>query len=241
MRRFLIRTLICFALLLPLQSYVWFDMACAGEKEERIQALQEKMTQLKGMLAELEEQKLREQPPEEIPWQPLISRGEERRAYTQYAYLLAPQMRQESLSAALEQLYYTAARDGMSHRGTLFVIPALNQTEAKQLEGVDYNRGLAADLLGAVGIPSAVSGGLLVTSDPIGKQARQDRPMLYLDLDGCSPMLRARIFELLLVSTLDESGASLYSFIGNLVAAAKPQVFQLYQQQQILWLSVVPE
>ncbi len=239
MKILLVRVLICCALLIPAQSYFFTNTACAGDKEDRIQALQEKMTRLKGLLAELEEQKLREQPPEIIPWQPLVNSGQERRAYTQYAYLLAPQMPQEDLSAILEQLYFTATRDKLTQRGTLFVVPALTQTEPEQLLAADYNRGLAADLLSKVGIPSAVSGGLLIVSAPVNKLVLEKQPALYLDLAGCEPMLRARIFELLLAGQFNEA-EDLYSFIGNLIAAASPQAFQLYQQQQVLWLSVAP-
>ena len=241
MRKLFVRAFVCCVLLLPLQSYLLSPAAFGAEKAERIQALQERMIQLKSMLAELEEQQLREQPPEVIPWQPLISSGEERRAYARYAYFLAPQMGQETLGATLEQLYFTATRDALTQRGTLFVVPSINQTEVNPLAVSDYNRSLAADMLATLGIPSALAGGLLVTTDSIEKKTLQDQTVLYLDLDGCEPVLRARIFELLLTHDFQGTGGEFYPFIGALVAAAQPQTFKIYQQQHVIWLSVAAE
>ena len=95
--------LCCFLLVICLQQ-VHVVPALAGEKEERIKLLQEKMKKLQALLVLMEEQKLREQPPTEKPWQPIIKSGEERPAYDQYAYLLAPRMLATDLDSVLQQL-----------------------------------------------------------------------------------------------------------------------------------------
>lgn len=241
MKNLLVRAVICLALLVAFQSQLFLPAATAGEKDERILLLQEKMAKLQEMLAELEEQKLREQPPQEIPWQPVAGSGEERRAYRQYVYLLAPQMRREVLGGVLEQLYYTAERDPLTQRGSLFVIPALNPSETGQLSVEQYNRSLASQWLSAQGIPSAVFGGVLVSADPVGESSGERQPVLYIDLDGCDQILRARIFELLQTTPLYGDDGSVAEFLWTLVAKAQPQAFRIYQQKQITWLSVAAD
>jgi len=238
MTNILIRVIACLALLLPLQSQLLPLPAWAGEKEERIQALQEKMAQLKAMLEDLEEQKLREQPPEEPPWQTISAAGEERRAYAQYAYLLAPQMRRETLDAVLQQLHFLASQDAMKERGNLFVVPALARTNGTLLPVDSYNRDFAASLLNGVGIPSAVEGGILVTAEPLAATKMQEAPLLFIDLSGCDQILRARIFELLQSVRLFGENGSIHSYLWELITAARPQAFRVYQQQQVTWLGV---
>ncbi len=237
MKNVVLRILVSFILMLTIHNQLFISVARADEKTERIQALQEKMVKLKSLLAELEEQKLREQPPQVIPWQPLTVSSSERRAYSQYVYLLAPQMSQTELSASLEQLYLTAAGDKLTKRGTLFVVPSLAQNQVTQLSEAEYNRSFAADMLSKIGLPGAISGGMLVTEEPLGKAVATDQNILFVDLANCSAMLRAQIFEQLLLSGMHEGESGLYSFIGSLVSAAQPQTFHLYQQQRLVWFS----
>ncbi len=237
----LFRIVACLVLLLSLQAPLLTPSAGAGEKEERIQALQEKMAQLKAMLAELEEQKLREQPPEAPPWQTVTARGEERRAYSQYAYLLAPQMRSDMLDSVLQQLHFIAARDAMTERGNLFVVPALSRSGGALLPVAGYNRDLAASLLTGVGIPSAVEGGILVTGEALGETRQPEAPLLFIDLRACDQILRARIFELLQTVRLFGEDGSIHSFLWELITAARPQAFRVHQQHQVTWLEAVPD
>ena len=80
--------LFCLLILCALQLPV-VPSAVASEKEERVQLLQEKLKKLKQLLVQMEELKLKETPPTETPWEPLLDFGLERPAYDQYAYLAA--------------------------------------------------------------------------------------------------------------------------------------------------------
>ncbi len=130
----------------------------ASEKEERIRLLQEKMNALKAQLELMQETRLRQQPPTELPWQPIQEQGQERVAYAQYVYLLGAHMSREDLDSTLQQVYHIAAQDEMEEKGALFVVPALSLVGGQQMSVDAYNRQLAVELLLQVGVPSAIEG-----------------------------------------------------------------------------------
>lgn len=210
----------------------------AGDKEERIRLLQEKMRLLKEQLAVMQEQKLREQPPGEIPWQPILRAGEERPAYRQYAYFLSAQMGQEDLDSVLQQIYYLASRDPLEERGTLFLIPSFQLSAEQQMSVETYNRDFAGQILHQAGVPTAIEGGLLVSAEPLSRARSEGDPLLFIDLAGSDQILRSRIFELLTSHHLFADGGSIESFIWELVLNASPQVFSLYWQDHIAWLAL---
>ena len=210
----------------------------AGDKEERIRLLQEKMRLLKEQLVVMQEQKLREQPPTDIPWQPILSAGEERPAYRQYAYLLSAQMGQADLDSVLQQIYFLASRDRLEERGTLFVIPAFQLSSGQQMSVETYNRDFAGQILRQAGVPTAIEGGLLVSPTPLSRAESEGEPLLFIDLAGTDEILRSRIFELLTSQHLFTDGGNIHSFIWELVLNASPQVFSLYWQDHIAWLAL---
>ncbi|MBN1958450.1 MAG: hypothetical protein JXQ81_00685 [Desulfuromonadales bacterium] len=210
--------------------------AQAGEKEERIRELQEKMQLLKQQLAVMQEQKLREQPPQEIPWQPLLELGQERPAYRQYAYLLGAQMSQEELDSVLQQAYFLASQDSLEERGTLFLVPTLQLSAGQQMSVDSYNRDLAGRILRQAGVPTAIEGGLLVTAAALTSESGTEEIMLFIDLAGSDQILRSRIFELLSSQRLFTEGGSIHNFIWDLVQNASPQVFSIFRQGNLAWL-----
>ena len=227
----------CCLIILCLQQ-ISAPLAVAGEKEERIRLLQEKMQALKAQLAEMQEQKLREQPPTEAPWQPVLKAGEERPAYAQYAYLLASQMGQDKLDSTLQQIHYQTSTDEMQERGTLFVIPALPLAAGEQMSVERYNRELAVQLLHQVGVPAAVEGGLLIAEKPLSRLEDGEKSFLYIDLTDCDRIMRARIFELLKTERLFGEEGSIQNYLWQLVKNASPQAFSIYWQDNLAWLSV---
>lgn len=230
--------LCCFLFVMGLQQ-IHISPALAGEKEERIKLLQEKMKKLQDLLVLMEEQKLREQPPTEKPWQPILNSGEERPAYAQYAYLLAPRMLAADLDSILQQLNYLADQDPLKERGTLFVIPALPLADGETMVVEKYNRDLVDDFLEIIGIPTALEGGLLLAPDPLGREGiARERELLFINLAGCNQILRARIFGLLQSQRLFTEDGSIQGYLWALLKSAAPQSFSMYTQDNVTWLSV---
>ncbi|RLB72367.1 MAG: hypothetical protein DRH07_04770 [Deltaproteobacteria bacterium] len=229
--------LCCFLLVICLQQ-VHIVPVRAGEKEERIKLLQEKMKKLQDLLVLMEEQKLREQPPTEKPWQPIIKSGEERPAYDQYAYLLAPRMLAADLDGVLQQLKYLSDQDPLKERRTLFIIPALPLADGEKMAVDKYNRDLVDDFLKKIGIPTALEGGLLLAPNPLGRKGVAEGPLLFINLTGCNQIVRARIFGLLQSQRLFTEDGSLHGYVWALLKSAAPQAFNLYMENNLTWLSV---
>lgn len=232
--------LCCFLFLFCLQQ-VFVAPVYAGEKEERVKLLQEKMAKLKELLAKLEEAKLRQKPPTDIPWQAILKPGEERLAYDQYAYLLAPNMQPTELDGSLQQLNYLARQDPMLERGTLFVIPALPLKDGEQMTVSTYNRDLAGTLLKTLNLPTSLEGGILVTPYPVGRLEHEEEPLLFIDLTGCDQIMRARIFGVLQSTRLYTEDGGIHKYLWNLLKDTSPQTFSMYVQNNILWLSLDTE
>ncbi len=237
MLRYGIRFFCCFLFVVCLQQVLVFPVV-AGEKEEQVQLLQKKMEKLQKLLIRMQEEKLREQPPTEIPWQAIIQSGEERPAYDQYAYLLAPQMRAADLDSILQQLHFLATQDKLKERGTLFVIPTLPLSAGEKLTIENYNRDLAGDLLKRIGVPSALEGGMIVASDPLGQLDAIEETLLFIDLTGCDQILRSRIFGLLQNQRLFTEDGSIHGYLWELLKSAAPQAFTVYMQDQLVWLEL---
>lgn len=230
----LICCLLFFALLqLPLSPSVM-----AGEKEERVQLLQEKLKKLKQLLVQMEEQKVRETPPTEIPWEPLLDFGLERPAYDQYAYLVAPQMQREILDSTLQQLHFFSTQDELKERGTLFVVPTLPLVAGETMSVAKYNRELAVAMLRKIGIPSALEGGIIVTPDPLGDKGVAEGPVLLIDLANCDQVLRTRIFELLQTVRLFTEDGSIQDYLLALLKSASPQAFSVSAEGERIWVAV---
>lgn len=232
-----IRFLCCFLFVVFLQQIYVFPVA-AGEKEERVQLLQKKMEKLQELLVRMQEEKLREQPPTEIPWQPILKSGEERPAYDQYAYLLAPQMRTADLDSTLQQLHFLANQDKLKERGTLFVVPTLPLSAGEKMTVDSYNRDLAGKLLKESRMPSALEGGLIVASDPLGQPGVAEGSLLFIDLAGCDHILRSRIFGLLQSQRLFTEDGSIHGYLWELLKSAAPQAFTVYMQGKLVWLAL---
>ncbi len=230
--------LCCFLVAICFQQ-VFVPPVQAGDKEERVRLLQEKMKKLQDLLVLMEEQKLREQPPTKKPWEPILKSGDERPAYDQYAYLLAPRMLATDLDSILQQLKYLSDQDPLKERRTLFVIPALPLAKGESMSVKKYNRDLVDDLLKKIGIPTALEGGLLLAPDPLGRKGvARERKLLFIDLTGCNQILRARIFGLLQSQRLFTEDGSIHGYIWALLKSAAPQSFNLYMQDNVTWLSV---
>ncbi len=229
--------LCCFLVVICLQQ-VFVPPVFAGEKEERIKLLQEKMKKLQDLLAIMEEKKLREQPPTEKPWEPILKSGEERLAYDQYAYLLAPRMLATDLDGILQQLKYIADQDPLKERRTLFVIPALPLAKGESMSVEKYNRDLADDFLEKINVPTAIEGGLLLAPNPLNREGVASGPLLFINLTGCNQIIRAWIFGLLQSQRLFTEDGSMSEYVWALLESAKPQSFNLYMQDNITWLSV---
>ncbi len=212
--------------------------AVAGEKEERVQLLQEKLKKLKQLLVQMEEQKLKESPPQDIPWEPMLDFGLERPAYDQYAYLIAPLMKQETLDSTLQQLHFLASQDEMKERGTLFVVPTLPLSEGEAMSVDKYNRDLAVSILRKIGVPSSFEGGVLVVPDPIGEEGVAKGPMLLIDLTGCDQIMRTRIFEQLQSVRLFTEDGSIQDYLWALLKSASPQSFSAYVEGERMWLTL---
>lgn len=218
------------------QTFSW--SASAGEREERIQLLQEKMDKLQELLVKMEEAKLREQPPTEIPWQPILQPGDERPAYDQYVYLLAPQMRKEDLDSVLQQMHYLASQDELKERKTLLVVPALPLESGEQMSVTSYDRELAGTFLMQAGIPTALEGGLVVVRDSLEEPGITDEPFLFIDLKGCDRVLRSRILGLLMEQRLFTEDGSIHGYLWALLQNAAPQAFKVYLRGRMLWVSL---
>lgn len=231
------RLLCCCLFMLCLQQ-VYVLPAAAGEKEERVQLLQKKMAKLQELLIRMEEEKLREQPPTEIPWQAILQPGTERPAYDQYAYLLAPLMRAEDLDSTLQQLYFLTNQDELKERGTLFVVPALPLADGEKMSVKSYNRDLAGSLLQKIKLPSALEGGVLVASTPLGKHDSDEDSLLFIDLTGCDQILRSRIFGLLQSTRLFTEDGSIHKYLWELLKNAAPQAFTIFMQDNLVWLEL---
>lgn len=237
MFKFATRFLCCFLFSVCLQQILVFPVV-AGEKEERVQLLQKKMEKLQELLVRMEEEKLREQPPTEIPWQPILQSGEERPAYDQYAYLLTPQMRAEDLDSILQQLHFLANQDELKERGTLFVVPTLPLSAGEQMSVESYNRDLAGKLLQEIRMPTALEGGLVVAPNPLGQPEVAAGSLLFIDLAGCDQILRSRIFGLLQSQRLFTADGSIHEYFWALMKGAAPQAFTVYMQEQLVWLAL---
>jgi hypothetical protein len=233
--------LFCCLLLLVVAQVSMGQPALASEKEERVRLLQEKLKKLKQLLVEMEEQKLKETPPAEGPWEPLLDFGLERPAYDQYAYLVAPLMQQEVLDSTLQQLYFFASQDELKERGTLFVIPALPLAEGETMSVAKYNRELAVAMLRKIGVPSAREGGMLVVPNPIGEEGVADGPMLWIDLAGSDQLLRTRIFEQLQKVRLFTEDGSIQDYLWALLKSASPQSFSVFAEGERMWLAVAKD
>jgi len=234
-------SLICCLLFIFCLQQVFVAPVRAGEKEERVKLLQEKMAKLQELLAKLEEAKLRQQPPTDIPWQAILASGEERLAYAQYVYLLAPQMQAIELDSSLQQLNYLASQDEMKERGTLFVVPALPLAEGEKMSVKSYNRDLAGELLNILELPTSLEGGVLVTPYPISKLEHKGEMLLYIDLTGCDQIMRTRIFSTLQNTRMYTEDGSVHKYLWNLLKNTSPQSFSMYMEDGILWLSLAPE
>ncbi|NOQ42670.1 MAG: hypothetical protein GQ563_09270 [Desulfuromusa sp.] len=231
------RFLCCFLFVVCLQQILVFPVV-AGEKKERVQLLQKKMEKLQELLVRMQEEKLREQPPTEIPWQTILQLGEERPAYDQYAYLLAPQMRAEDLDSILQQLHFLATQDQLTERGTLFVVPTLPLSAGEKMSVESYNRDLAGQLLKEIQMPTALEGGLIVAPDPLGQLADTEGSLLFIDLAGCDQILRSRIFGLLQSQRLFVEDGSIHGYLWELLKSATPQAFSVYMQDGLVWLTL---
>lgn len=210
----------------------------ATEREDRVRALQERLKALKEQLSVMQEAELREQPPTESPWQPILKAGEERIAYAHYVYLLGSQFSQENLDDILQQIYYIASQDPLEKKSALFVIPATSLAPGETMSVDAYNRGLSIDFLNRVGIPSAIEGGLLVSEKPLHKlEQGDDRQLLFIDLTGSDQILRARMFELLLNGSVFGPEGHPQNYIWELLRKATPQAFSMYWQNDMIWLS----
>jgi len=230
--------LCCFLVVICLQQ-IFVPPVQAGEKEERIKLLQEKMKKLQDLLVLMEEQKLREQPPTERPWEPILKAGEERPAYDQYAYLLAPRMVATDLDSILQQLKYLSDQDPLKERRTLFVIPTLPLAAGEAMSVGKYNRDLVDDFLEKIGIPTAIEGGILLAPNPLEREGvARERELLFINLSGCNPIIRAHIFGLLQSQRLFSEDGSIHGYIWALLKSAAPQSFSMYRQNNVTWLSV---
>lgn len=230
--------LVCLLLLLAFVQLPLVQPAHAGDKEERIKLLQEKMKKLKKLLVLMEEEKVRETPPKDPPWEPLLDFGLERPAYDQYAYLIAPQMSQEKLDSILQQLYFFASQDDLKARHTLFVIPTLPLDEGETMSVTKYNRDLAVAMLHKIGVPSALEGGILVTPNPLGEEGVAKGPQLFIDLAGCDQILRLRIFEQLQKVRLFAEDGSIQNYLWALLRSTDPQAFTVSVDGERMWLAV---
>lgn len=210
----------------------------AGEKEERVKLLQEKLKKLKQLLVQMEEQKMKETPPKDIPWEPMLDFGLERPAYDQYAYLIAPQMKQEDLDSTLQQLHFLASQDELKERGALFVIPTLPLSEGEAMSVEKYNRDLAVSVLRKIGLPSSFEGGVLVVPDPISEEGVATGPMLLIDLAGCDQIMRMKIFEQLQSVRLFTEDGSIQDYFWALLKSASPQSFSAFVEGERMWLSL---
>ncbi|MFK5926399.1 MAG: hypothetical protein QM483_07210 [Desulfuromusa sp.] len=235
-----IRFLCCFLFVVCMQQ-IFVAPVVAGEKEERVQLLREKMEKLQELLVMMQEEKLREQPPTEIPWQPILQGGEERTAYDQYAYLLAPQMRAADLDSILQQLHFLATQDELKERGTLFVVPALPLAPGEKMAVKNYNRDLAGTLLQEINMPTALEGGIIVSPNPLGQPGVAKGSLLFIDLVGCDQILRSRIFGLLQSTRLFTEDGSIHGYLGRLLKSAAPQAFTVYMQGELVWVALANE
>jgi len=230
--------LICCLLCLAFFQGAFPQPSFADEKEERVKLLQEKLKKLKQLLVQMEEQKLKETPPTATPWEPLIDFGLERPAYDQYVYLVAPQMKQETLDSVLQQLYFFSNQDELKERGALFVIPARPLSEGESMSVDKYNRGLAAAILRKLELPTALEGLLLITPDPIDEEGVTAGPLLLIDLVDIDQILRARIVELLQQVRLFTEDGSLQDYLWELLKSASPQAFEVAVDGKRMWLAV---
>ena len=210
----------------------------AESKSERAELLKQKLLKLQKLLEQVEEAKLKEQPPTESPWQPIQAFGQERPAYDQYAYLLAPHLRKTELDSALQQLHHLAGLDELKERGNLFVVPALPLAIGEVMSIDRYDRELAATYLRTVGLPSAYEGWLVVSPDPLNQAGVAAGPLLMIDLANCDQVTRARIFDLLLKVRLFTEDGSIHSYLWQLLQNAAPQVFKVSMEGQRLLLAV---
>jgi hypothetical protein len=234
------RFLCCLLIVACLQQIV-LSPATADEQEDRakrVQLLKEKMKKLQALLEKVKEEKLREQPPKEFPWQPILKSGDEWPAYAQYAYLLAPHMQKEDLDSILQQLHYLTSQDPRKERGTLFIIPALPLESGEQMTVEKYNRDMASQFLKLIKMPTALEGGLIVSPDPLGEPDIAEGVLLYIDLTGCNQILRSRIFEALQTTRLFIDDGSVHAYLWELLKSASPQSFKVYRQDNLIWLSV---
>lgn len=228
--------LVLCALQLPLVQPV-----VAGEKDERVQLLQEKLKKLKDLLVQMEELKLKESPPTETPWEPLLDFGLERPAYDQYAYLVAPQMKQETLDSILQQLHFFSSQDELKERGTLFVVPTLPLAEGEIMSVAKYNRDLAVEMVRKIGVPAALEGAIIVAPDPLGETGVAKGPLLLIDLAGSDQILRSRIIESLQKVRLFAEDGSIQDYLWDLLKSASPQAFTVSVEGELLWLSVAKD
>lgn len=240
MIRTVFRLLCCLLLLVMLQQGV-VCRAQAGVKEERVQQLQEKLQKLKEQLATMQEAEIHRKQTSEAPWQPLQQSGEEWTGYQQYAYLLAPQLRNEDLNSTLQQLRFLAGLDKAKERGTLFVVPARPLAVGEALESADYNRELASTFLQQLDVPTAIEAALVVTPQPLGKKGVVTGPLLFVDLTGCDRILRARIFELLQKQHLFADDDALHGYLWRLLKNAAPRAFTVSMQGERLNLEAAKD
>ncbi len=231
------RFLCCCLLLLSLQQ-VFIAPVRAGEDKERIQLLQAKMAKLQELLGKVQEEKLREQAPIEIPWQPILQSGEEWSGYYQYAYLLAPQMAAENIDSILQQLNYIASQDEMKQRGGLFVVPTLPLDAGEQMTVKNYNRDFAGALLKTIKVPTSISGGMVIAPTPLTGDGGASETLLFIDLTGCDQVLRSRIFGLLQSYRMFADDGSIHGYVWELLQSAAPQAFTVYMQGKLMWLKL---
>jgi len=235
MKSLVVRICCCVLLVICLQQ-VLVAPAVAGTDDARIQELKAKMLKLQELLTQVQEEKLREQPPTERPWQPILAAGEELQGYYQYAYLLAPQMPAATLDSVMQQLNYVSEQDEMKERGVVFIIPALPLADGESMEVSKYNRDMATTFLRQVRLPAAIEGGLLISSTPIGGAGIKH--MLFIDLTGCDQILRSRIFELLQKYHVFTEKGSTHGYVWELLQQVAPQAFTVYMHNDVAWLAL---
>ncbi len=229
---------LCLFLLLFCLQLVQVSPVAASEKEERMELLQQKMAKLQELLSRMEEEKLREQPPTDIPWNPILAAGDERTGYYQYAYLLASQMRAIDLDSVLQQLSYVATQDEMKERGVLFVVPSLPLEADETMAVKKYNRDLAAKFLKMTGMPTAIEGGMLIAPFPLGHADVAKDSLLFIDLSGCDQRLRSQIFALLQNYRIFTDDGSVSGYVWKLLQDTAPQVFTIYMHGKVGWLKL---
>ncbi len=210
----------------------------AATNEEQTEQLRAKLEKLNELLEKMQQLEALKKPPTEPPWQAVLDYSEERLAYAQYAYLLAPHMQKETLDSILQQLHFFANRDQLESRGTLFVVPALPLAAGETMGVSHYHRELAKGFLQKAGLPSAAEALLLVAPEPLTKPGVAEGPLLLIDLAHSDQILRARILELLQQLRLFDEPEGMTDFLWQLLQQTTPQAFRVMVAGERLQMTV---